>query len=337
MESTIKTRTRWRQVHERGTPWRALPLTGVRQRAAQADACARDSMTPGFVVKAELQKFVDPALPGSPAHLSARPPASSGACRTRSGARLRWWELALFWLARRPSVRYRQSPAVPQVVVRTHVCWGLSARLGCWRSGSAAGSSRAGVGESLHPRQSHRAGSWTTFRYLRGSWPIRRDGASPLLIAFVVLIPTALYACHLETEHDRWDLSVQDKSARGALRDAGRQPAEIDRNRLAERFFDLAPSGPRRGTVAAARATAGAARVGAGTAHARARAATTRDAACAAAGPRRRFLVESAVTRTGASRRLPTVAAWERELAGLMDGDAHASLIERAERTCSPL
>ena len=159
---------------------------------------------PGFVVKAELQKAVVELYHVAhyilllvlllPAALVARGPA-----------RLRRWELALFL----PAVVYGALPAIAAAPFRSYEL-GLLAPLGALGllaiGSTATRADEAWAGSDARARGADRIRA--TFQYVRRSWPVQVT-VRALLIALVVLIPSALYARHLENEHNRWDLRLQ--------------------------------------------------------------------------------------------------------------------------------
>jgi hypothetical protein len=159
---------------------------------------------PGFVVKSELQKVLVELYHVShyilllvlllPAALVARGPA-----------RLRRWEVALFL----PAVVYGALPAIAAAPFREYEL-GLMAPLGALGllaiGSAAARGDQAWAGSDAGARMAARARA--TFQTVRRAWPVRVT-VRALLIAAVVLIPAALYARHLENEHNQWDMRLQ--------------------------------------------------------------------------------------------------------------------------------
>jgi hypothetical protein len=176
---------------------------------------------PGFVVGAEAEKAVVELFLAGPyiLLLALLLPAALAA---RGSARLRRRELALFL----PALAIGVLPAIVAVPFRDYTLslLGPLGTLGLMAIGSAAvraerewDATRAlAVGLRSHAR--------LALHGLAGAWPVRKTMRA-LVVAVVVLAPTAVLARHLEAEHERWDRSLRNSPTVVLAAPAGASPA----------------------------------------------------------------------------------------------------------------
>ncbi|MGD0452349.1 MAG: hypothetical protein ABSB69_02015 [Solirubrobacteraceae bacterium] len=178
-------------------------LTPAYQRALHKQVDALLEHAPGFVATAEAQKAVVELFLAAPyiVLLALLLPA---ALIAPGPVGLRWSELALFL----PALAIGALPAIVAVPFRDYALTLLGSLgvIGLLAIGSAAAHAQA---NSLAPAAAggrSRSGATRTLRSLAGTWPVRLM-LLVLLLTVAILAPVALFARHLEAEHDRWESS----------------------------------------------------------------------------------------------------------------------------------
>ncbi len=159
---------------------------------------------PGFVAKAEAQKAVVELSLAAPyvLLLALLLPAATAA---GGAARLRRRELALF----APALVIGALPAIIAIPLRDYGLTLLAplGALGLLAIGSVA--ARAEHAWDGSPPTTERASrrARSTLRHLFTAWPTQATMRA-LLLSAAILVPTLLFARHLEAEHARWDRSL---------------------------------------------------------------------------------------------------------------------------------
>lgn len=188
------------QEADPGVPYLSPAYATVLHR--QVDALVEND--PGFVVGVEAEKAIVELFLAGPyiLLLALLLPAALAAC---GAARLRRRELALFL----PALAIGVLPAIVAVPFRDYTLslLGPLGALGLLAIGSVAvraegewDATRVAVGMSSHVR--------LALRKLAAAWPVRNTMRA-LLVAVVILVPTAVLARHFEAEHERWDRSLR--------------------------------------------------------------------------------------------------------------------------------
>jgi hypothetical protein len=160
---------------------------------------------PGFVAKAEAQKFVVELFLAGPyiLLLALLLPAALAA---RDLAALRRSELALFL----PALFIGALPAIAAVPFRDYALTLLGSLgvLCVLAIGSAAARAELEWPAARGSALTSAAAARSALRSLSGTWPLRPTMLA-LLVTVAILAPASVFARHLQADHERWDRSVR--------------------------------------------------------------------------------------------------------------------------------